>query len=127
MSTAGTTRACRPSRGWRRGYTAEAIRDFCERVGITKSDNLVEMALLESAIRDDLDATAPRRMAVLRPLKVVILNYSGMATESIEARNHPKDESQGTALDPVRTRDLYRSGGLRGDPAQGLQAPDSGW
>ena len=59
----------------RRGYTPAAIREFCERVGVTKSDNLVEMALLESAIRDDLDASAPRRMAVLRPLKVVLTNY----------------------------------------------------
>jgi hypothetical protein len=90
----------------RRGYTPGAIRDFCERVGVTKSDNLVEMALLESAIRDDLDATAPRRMAVLRPLKVVIVNYPEDRTESIEARNHPKDESWATRSVPFG-REIY--------------------
>jgi len=84
----------------RRGYTPAAIRDFCERVGVTKSDNLVEMALLESAIRDDLDATAPRRMAVLHPLKVVISNYPPGRTESIEARNHPKDGARGVRSIP---------------------------
>lgn len=84
----------------RRGYTPAAIRDFCERIGITKADNLVEMALLESAIRDDLDTTAPRRMAVLRPLKVVLTNYPADRTESIEARNHPKDETMGIRTIP---------------------------
>ncbi len=90
----------------RRGYTPGAIRDFCDRVGITKSDNLVEMALLESAIRDDLDATSPRRMAVLRPLKVVIVNYPQDQIESIEARNHPKDETLGTRSIPFG-REIY--------------------
>ena len=90
----------------RRGYTPGAIRDFCERVGITKSDNLVEMALLESTIREDLDATAPRRMAVLRPLKVVITNYPEGRTESIEARNHPKDEALGLRAVPFG-REIY--------------------
>ena len=90
----------------RRGYTPGAIRDFCERVGITKSDNLVEMALLESTIREDLDATAPRRMAVLRPLKVVIVNYPEGKTESIEAHNHPKDASMGERAVPF-AREIY--------------------
>ncbi len=90
----------------RRGYTPAAIRDFCERVGITKADNRVEMALLESAIRDDLDATAPRRMAVLRPLKVVIVNYPAGPGESLTAPNHPKDESQGRRALPFG-RELY--------------------
>jgi glutaminyl-tRNA synthetase len=90
----------------RRGYTPAAIRDFCERVGITKSENLVEMALLESTIREDLDRSAPRRMAVLRPLKVVILNYPEDAEESIQARNHPKDESLGARSIPF-ARELY--------------------
>ncbi len=90
----------------RRGYTPAAIRDFCERVGITKADNRVEMALLESAIRDDLDATAPRRMAVLRPLKVVIVNYPAGSGESLAAPNHPKDESQGRRALPFG-RELY--------------------
>ncbi|TCT22972.1 glutamine--tRNA ligase/YqeY domain fusion protein [Thiobaca trueperi] len=90
----------------RRGYTPAAVRDFCERIGITKSDNLVEMALLESAIRDDLDATAPRRMAVLRPLRVVLTNYPADRTESMESRNHPKDETQGTRAIPFG-REIY--------------------
>jgi glutaminyl-tRNA synthetase len=59
----------------RRGYTPAAIRVFCERIGITKSDNRVEMAMLENAIREDLDANAPRRLAVLNPLRVVLTNY----------------------------------------------------
>ncbi|MBV5308007.1 glutamine--tRNA ligase/YqeY domain fusion protein [Chromatium okenii] len=79
----------------RRGYTPAAIREFCERVGVTKSDNLVEMALLESAIRDDLDASAPRRMAVLRPLKVVLTNYPADNHELVTLSNHPKDASMG--------------------------------
>ena len=79
----------------RRGYTPGAIRAFCERIGVTKSDNLVEMAMLESAIRDDLDATAPRRMAVLRPLKVVLTNYPEERVESVEVSNHPKDAAMG--------------------------------
>ncbi|MBK1644791.1 glutamine--tRNA ligase [Thiocapsa imhoffii] len=90
----------------RRGYTPAAIRDFCERVGITKSDNLVEMALLESAIRDDLDAHAPRRMAVLRPLKVVLINDPESLVDSIEARNHPKDDGLGVRSIPF-SRELY--------------------
>jgi glutaminyl-tRNA synthetase len=80
----------------RRGYTPTAIRDFCERIGVTKSDNLVEMALLESAIRDDLDATAPRRMAVLHPLKVVLTNYPQDHDAIMEVSNHPKDAGMGT-------------------------------
>ncbi len=80
----------------RRGYTPVAIRDFCARIGVTKSENLVEMALLESAIRDDLDATAPRRMAVLRPLKVILTNYPKDREESLEVSNHPKDAALGT-------------------------------
>ncbi|NCA72140.1 MAG: glutamine--tRNA ligase/YqeY domain fusion protein [Sphingobacteriia bacterium] len=98
----------------RRGYTAAAIRDFCERVGITKSDNLVEMAMLESAVRNDLDAVAPRRMAVLRPLKVVILNYPEDGQASIESPNHPKAASFGVRAIPFG-RELYID---RGDFAE---------
>jgi glutaminyl-tRNA synthetase len=79
----------------RRGYTPASIRDFCYRVGITKADNTVEMGLLENCIREDLDRTAPRRMAVLRPLRVVITNYPEGRVEEIAAPNHPKDESLG--------------------------------
>ncbi len=79
----------------RRGYTPESIRDFCHRIGVTKSDNTVEMALLEDCIRTDLNAKAPRRMAVLHPLKVVITNYQSEQVEAIVASNHPQDESMG--------------------------------
>ena len=90
----------------RRGYTPGSIREFCERIGVTRSDNLVEMAMLESAVRDELDPTAPRRMGVLRPLKVVIENLPDSHDEPLEARNHPKSDAQGTR--ELRfTRELY--------------------
>ena len=79
----------------RRGYTPAAIRDFCERIGVTKSDNNVEMGLLENCVREDLNQHAPRRMAVLHPLKVVIENYSEDRVEELQAANHPQDESMG--------------------------------
>ncbi|HYN77801.1 MAG TPA: glutamine--tRNA ligase/YqeY domain fusion protein [Lamprocystis sp. (in: g-proteobacteria)] len=84
----------------RRGYTPAAIRHFCERIGVTKSENMVEMAMLESAIREDLDATAPRRMAVLRPLKVVIENCPANQVTQMAAGNHPKDAGMGTRTVP---------------------------
>jgi len=80
----------------RRGYSADAIREFCDRIGVTKSDNFIEMALLENCVRDDLNTHAPRRMAVLHPLKVVITNYPEEQTESLNAPNHPQDESMGS-------------------------------
>ena len=90
----------------RRGVTPAAIRDFCDRIGVTKSDNSVEMGLLESSIRDDLNRCAPRRMAVLHPLKVVIENWPEDASEELEAANHPQDESLGTRR-ILFTRELY--------------------
>jgi glutaminyl-tRNA synthetase len=80
----------------RRGYTPAAIRTFCERIGVTKAENYMEMELLEACIRDDLDRHAPRRMAVLHPLKVVIENYPEGEVERLTAANHPKDPSMGT-------------------------------
>ena len=80
----------------RRGYTPASIRAFCDRIGISKADNRVEAGQLESCIREDLDANAPRRLAVLRPLKVVIENYPGDASEQLQAANHPKDDSFGS-------------------------------
>ena len=80
----------------RRGYTPAALRDFCERIGVTKSDNFVEMGVLENSIREDLNRVAPRRMAVLHPLKLVITNYPEGQSESLEAPNHPQDESLGS-------------------------------
>ncbi|TNF38586.1 MAG: glutamine--tRNA ligase/YqeY domain fusion protein [Gammaproteobacteria bacterium] len=90
----------------RRGYTPASIRDFCERIGVTKADNSVEMAILESAIRDDLNNNAPRRMAVLHPLKVVIENYPQEQVEQLEAHNHPQNEAMGTRTIPF-CREIY--------------------
>ena len=90
----------------RRGYTPAAIREFCDRIGVTKSDNSVEMAILESCIREDLDASAPRAMAVLHPLKVVLTNYPDDKFEILTAANHPKDESMGSRELPF-ARELY--------------------
>ena len=90
----------------RRGYTPAAIRDFCVRIGVTKADNSVEMGVLENCIREDLNVNAPRRMAVLHPLKVVIENYPEGQTEELEAANHPQDESLGTRKIPFG-REVY--------------------
>jgi glutaminyl-tRNA synthetase len=90
----------------RRGYTPAAIRDFCHRIGITKADNTVEMGLLENCVREDLDRTAPRRMAVLRPLKVVIENFPEGHSETLVGHNHPKDESMGSR-ELVFEREVY--------------------
>jgi glutaminyl-tRNA synthetase len=90
----------------RRGFTPASIRTFCDRIGVTKSDNTVEMGVLESCIRDDLNSTAARRMAVLHPLKVVIENYPEGQVEELEAANHPQDESFGKRLIPF-SRELY--------------------
>jgi glutaminyl-tRNA synthetase len=73
----------------RRGYPAAAIREFCERIGVTKADNSVEMEILDACIREELNETAPRVMAVLDPLKVVITNYPEDQTEELIAPNHP--------------------------------------
>jgi glutaminyl-tRNA synthetase len=90
----------------RRGYTPTAIRDFCERIGVTKSDNNVEMGLLENCVREDLNQHAPRRMAVLHPLKVIIENYPQDKLEELQAANHPQNESMGTRTLSF-TRELY--------------------
>ena len=90
----------------RRGYTPKSIRDFCERIGITKSENFVEMGVLENTIREDLNENAPRRMAVMHPLKVVITNYPAGQVEEIAAANHPQDPSQGTRKIPFG-REVY--------------------
>jgi glutaminyl-tRNA synthetase len=79
----------------RAGYTPAAIREFCERIGVTKKDSSIEMAVLENCIRDDLNNTAARAMAVLEPLKVVIENYPDGQVEELEASNHPQNEAMG--------------------------------
>lgn len=90
----------------RRGYTPEAIRNFCDRIGVAKVRNVVEIALLEHFIREDLNRRAMRVMAVLRPLKIVIENYPEDKTEEMEAINNPEDSSMGTRKVPF-SRVLY--------------------
>ncbi len=90
----------------RRGYTPEAIRDFCNRIGVSKADNLIEMSQLEYSIRNDLNQRAPRVMAVLNPVKVVIDNYPEGQVEWLAAENNPEDEHAGTRQIPF-SRELY--------------------
>ena len=90
----------------RRGVPPAAIRDFVGRIGVAKADNLVETALLEHCIRELLNRTAERRMAVLRPLKVIIENYAEGATEELEAVNNPEDAAAGTRGVPF-SREIY--------------------
>ncbi len=90
----------------RRGYTPESIRDFCEKIGVAKKESLVDMALLEHCVRDDLNKKAPRVMAVLNPLKVVITNYPEEQVEEMEAINNPEDPNMGTRKVPF-SRILY--------------------
>jgi glutaminyl-tRNA synthetase len=90
----------------RRGYTPAAIRNFCELIGVTRSDGVVDVGLLEFAIRDDLDKRAPRAMCVLSPLKVVITNFDANALEHFTAPIHPQNADMGTRELPF-TRELY--------------------
>ncbi len=90
----------------RRGVTAEAIRDFCERVGVAKKESLIDVALLEHCVREDLNRRAPRVLAVLRPIRVVIENFPEDLVEHNEAINNPEDPSAGTRLVPF-SRELY--------------------
>ncbi len=84
----------------RRGYTPASIRNFCDRIGLAKRDSIVDVALLEHTIREDLNKTAPRVMGVLRPLKVVIENYPEDGSEELEAINNPEDPAAGTRSVP---------------------------
>jgi glutaminyl-tRNA synthetase len=90
----------------RRGYTPEAIRSFCERIGVAKNDSIVDMALLEHCVREDLNERAPRVMAILRPLRVVIDNYPEGRVEEFECPYHPKNAAMGSRKVPF-SRDLY--------------------
>ena len=90
----------------RRGYTPEAIRTFCERIGVAKRNSVVDLALLEHCLREDLNKRAQRVMAVLRPLRVVIDNYPEGQVEEMEAVNNPEDASMGTRQVPF-SRVLY--------------------
>ncbi|MFT6897050.1 MAG: glutaminyl-tRNA synthetase [Paraglaciecola sp.] len=90
----------------RRGYTAASIREFCKRIGVTKMDNLVEMAMLEACLREELNEHAPRAMAVLEPVKLVIENYPADKVEQLVAPNHPNDETMGSRTVPF-SREIY--------------------
>lgn len=90
----------------RRGYTPGSIREFAHRIGVTKMDNMVEMGILESCIRDDLNENAPRSLAVLDPVKVVIENFAEGSTETLQSPNHPNNDAMGTRDVPF-TRELY--------------------
>ncbi len=90
----------------RRGYTPASIRNFCDRIGVAKADSMVDMALLDYSIREDLNKIAPRVMGVLKPLKVVIDNYPAGQVEELEAINNPEDQSMGTRRVPF-SRELY--------------------
>ena len=90
----------------RRGYTPEAIRNFCERIGVSKNESVVDIALLEHCVREDLNKRAPRVFGVLRPLKVVLVNYPEDLVEEMECINNPEDPSMGTRKVPF-SRVLY--------------------
>jgi glutaminyl-tRNA synthetase len=90
----------------RRGFTPSSIRRFCDEVGVAKAHSIVDMALLENCIREELNKTAPRAMAVLRPLKVVILNYPEGQVEDLECVNNPEDAAMGTRKVPF-SREIY--------------------
>ncbi|MCC7175296.1 MAG: glutamine--tRNA ligase/YqeY domain fusion protein [Bryobacterales bacterium] len=100
----------------RRGYTPRGIRNFCARVGVSKTNGTIELSLLEHAIREDLNRTAPRVMAVLRPLRVVIENYPEGQVEEMEAVNNPEDPAAGTRLVPFSRVIYIERDDFREDP-----------
>lgn len=104
----------------RRGYTPEAMRSFCERIGVAKFNSTIDMVVLENALRDDLNKRAQRAMAVLRPLKVVITNYPEDQVDELDAINNPEDASMGTRKVPF-SRELYiEQDDFREDPPKGF-------
>jgi glutaminyl-tRNA synthetase len=100
----------------RRGYTPEAIRSFCERIGVAKRDGVVDVGLLEHAIREDLNRTSPRVMAVLRPLRVVIENFPEGETEWFDAPYHPEDPGFGSRKVPLSRVVYVEQDDFREDP-----------
>jgi len=100
----------------RRGYTPESIRNFCERIGVSKYDGVIQMHWLEDAIRDELNKRAPRALAVLRPLKVVIENYPDEKVEELDAVNNPEDPGAGTRKVPFSKVLYIERDDFREDP-----------
>jgi glutaminyl-tRNA synthetase len=104
----------------RRGYTPEAIRSFCERIGVAKRNSMVDIAMLEHSLREDLNKRAPRVMAVVRPVKVVIENYPEDQVEELDAVNNPEDPGMGTRK-VAFSRELYiEQDDFREDPPKGF-------
>ena len=104
----------------RRGYTPEALRAFCERIGVAKRNSMVDIAMLEHAVREDLNRRTPRVMAVLRPVKIVLTNYPEDRVEELEAVNNPEDASMGTRKVPF-SRVLYiERDDFREEPPKGF-------
>jgi len=104
----------------RRGYTAAALRSFWEGVGIARRDNLIELARLEFAVREDLNKTAGRRMAVLRPIRLVIENYPEGQSEELEAVNNPEDPSAGSRKLPFSRTLLIEAEDFEAEPPKGF-------
>ncbi len=90
----------------RRGYPAKAIRNFCDLIGVTKKQAVIDLSSLENCVREELDRSAPRRMAVLDPLKVIIENFPDQVTEQLEAPNHPKNDDFGKRALPI-SKEIY--------------------
>ncbi len=104
----------------RRGYTPEAIRNFCERIGVAKRNSIVDIAMLEHCLREDLNKRAPRVMAVLRPIKIVLENYPEGQVEELIAVNNPEDPAMGTRKVPF-SRALYiEKDDFREEPPKGF-------
>lgn len=104
----------------RRGYTAEAIRTFCERIGVAKRNSTVDIAMLEHCLREDLNKRAARVMAVLRPIKVIIENYPAGQVEHLEAVNNPEDPSSGARLVPFSEVVYIEQDDFREEPPKGF-------
>lgn len=104
----------------RRGYTAEAIRTFCERIGVAKRNSTVDIAMLEHCLREDLNKRAARVMAVLRPIKVIIENYPAGQVEHLEAVNNPEDPSSSTRLVPFSEVVYIEQDDFRVEPPKGF-------
>ena len=100
----------------RRGYTPEAIRNFCTSIGVSKTNGTLDFAMLEHFVREDLNKRAPRAMAVLRPLKIVIDNYPEGQTEEVDAVNNPEDEGAGKRKVPFSKVLYIEQDDFREDP-----------
>ncbi len=102
----------------RRGVPPAALRDFVKRIGVAKANSVVDVGMFDFSVREVLNKTAMRRMAVLRPLKIVIENYPEGQFEELDAVNHPDDPAAGIAAHPLRPRALCRARRLHGEPAE---------